>query len=307
MKLVVLGAGGMVGRNVCESARFGSHQLLRPARSELDLSDFQATLAYFRFHKPDLVIHAAGKVGGIQANIAAPVSFLLENLDMGRNVVMAAREACVRRLLNLGSSCMYPRDRDYAMPEEEILRGELEPTNEGYALAKVVVARLCQYISREDSSFSYKTLVPCNLFGRYDSFDPVRSHLIPAIIHKTHLAREQGLPAIEIWGDGTARREFMYAGELADAVGFAVENFDGLPSILNIGLGYDYSVNEYYGIAASIIGFRGGFVHDLARPVGMARKLMDVSRLSQLGWTPRGSVEDGMRETYAYYLEHVAK
>lgn len=168
---------------------------------------------------------------------------------------------------------MYPRGHSEPLREEMVLQGQLEPTNEGYALAKVVTMRLCEYIARQDRSYAYKTLIPCNLYGRHDKFDPAVSHLVPAIIHKIHKAMTDGEPEVEIWGDGNARREFMYAGDLADAVMRAMVEFDALPQCMNVGLGFDYWINEYYQAAAKVMGYGGKFVHNLDRPVGMARKL----------------------------------
>ena len=179
--------------------------------------------------KPDLVIHAAGKVGGIQANISEPSSFLLENIQIGCNIVNACRKYGVRRLLNLGSSCMYPKGHDNSLGEELLLSGALEPTNEGYALAKIAVAKLCKYISHENAEYQYKTLLPCNLYGRHDKFEPKHSHLVPSIIRKVHAAKVNGDNTVEIWGDGTARREFMYAGDLADAIMTTIDRFDTAP------------------------------------------------------------------------------
>lgn len=306
MRILLTGAAGMVGRNVAEHPAMADHELLAPRRQQLDLSDAVAVSAYLRDHPVDMVIHAAGKVGGIQANMREPVGFLVDNLDIGRNVIGAARQAGVTRLLNLSSSCMYPRNRMEPLTEDMVLTGELEPTNEGYALAKIVALRLCEYISKQNPEFQYKTLIPCNLYGRFDKFDPSHSHLIPAIIHKVHLAKTQGLDAVEIWGDGTARREFMYAGDLADAILNAVDRFDSLPQVMNIGLGHDHTINEYYEAAARVMGYRGAFVHDTTKPVGMARKLVSVERQSEWGWTARHDLATGIAKTYEYYLAQQA-
>lgn len=303
IRILLTGGGGMVGRNVLEHSAMGEFDIMAPRRSELDLRDFSAVQAYLGKHRPDMVIHAAGKVGGIQANMREPVSFLMENLDMGRNIVWAAHGAGIKRLINLGSSCMYPRNHSEPLREEMVLKGELEPTNEGYALAKVVTARLCEYLMREDASYQYKTLIPCNLYGHHDKFDPAHSHLVPAIIHKVHQAKQSGQSSVEIWGDGTARREFMYAGDLADAIVRAIKNFDTLPDYMNVGLGHDYTIIEYYQAAAEVMAYGGNFVHDLSKPVGMARKLVNVERQQAWGWSPHHDLRAGIEKTYGYYLK----
>ncbi|RXU62074.1 GDP-fucose synthetase [Pseudomonas protegens] len=305
MRILLTGGGGMVGRNVLEHPSINDFEILAPRSSELDLRNFEAIQVYLDQHKPDMVIHAAGKVGGIQANIKAPVSFLLDNLDMGRNIVWASYQANIKRLINLGSSCMYPRNHEEPLKEEMVLKGELEPTNEGYALAKVATARLCEYIMREDQSFHYKTLIPCNIYGRFDKFDPAHSHLLPAIIHKMHVAKTNSENTVEIWGDGTARREFMYGGDLSDAIVHAIKNFDTLPPYINIGLGHDFSINEYYAAVAETMGYTGKFEHDTSKPVGMARKLVSIERQQQWGWKPRHDLQEGIKKTYSYYLEHL--
>jgi GDP-L-fucose synthase len=303
LRILLTGGGGMVGRNLLEHPATTEFEVLAPRRSELELRDFAAVQAYLQAYKPDIVIHAAGKVGGIQANMREPVSFLIDNLDMGRNIIWASHQACIKRLINLGSSCMYPRNHSEPLREEMVLKGELEPTNEGYALAKVVTARLCEYLMREDAGLEYKTLIPCNLYGRHDNFDPAHSHLIPAIIHKVHQAKQSGQPTVEIWGDGTARREFMYAGDLADALIRAIKEFESLPSMMNVGLGHDYTINEYYEAAADVIGYTGSFVHDLSKPVGMARKLVNVELQQAWGWSSSRHLRAGIDETYSFYLK----
>lgn len=293
----------MVGRNILEHPAVDAFEILAPRSDELDLCDFLAVQAYLNKYQPDMIIHAAGRVGGIQINMREPVSFLMGNLDMGRNIVWAAYQAGIRQLINLGSSCMYPCNYSEPLREEMILKGEIEPTNEGYALAKIVTARLCEYIMREDASFQYKTLIPCNIYGRYDKFDPAHSHLLPAIIHKVHQAKQSGQQTIEVWGDGTARREFMYAGDLADAIVRAIINFDDLPDYMNIGLGYDFAINEYYQAVAEVMGYRGKFVHDISKPVGMARKLVSIERQKAWGWSAQSDLRAGVKKTYEFYLE----
>jgi len=302
-KILLTGGGGMVGRNLLEVAAARNIEIIAPSSRELDLLDRSAVAGYLKYLKPDCVIHAAGKVGGIQANLREPVLFLVQNWEMGQNLVMASRDAGIKQLINLGSSCMYPRNSPDALREEDVLTGALEPTNEGYAIAKCAVARLCDYIQRENHDYHYKTLIPCNLYGRYDKFDPAHSHLVPAVIHKLHRAKENGVDAVDIWGDGSARREFMYAGDLVNAILSAIDRFDTLPNLMNVGLGHDFAVNDYYRVGAQIVGYTGEFEHDLTKPVGMMRKLTDVSRAQDWGWSAKTSLEDGLRATYSYYLE----
>jgi len=293
----------MVGRNFIEHPAASDHIILAPGSNDLDLRDYQAVHKWIRSHCPDVIVHAAGKVGGIQANLREPVEFLLDNLDMGRNLVMAARNAGVSRLINLGSSCMYPRDAANPLVENMVLKGELEPTNEGYALAKIAVTKLCEYISKETSEFQYKTLVPCNIYGRHDKFDPKHSHMVPAIIYKLHQAKLRGANVVDIWGDGLARREFMYAGDLADCIWRAIDQFESLPSLMNVGLGHDLAVNEYYAVAADVVGYQGTFEHDLTKPVGMRQKLVSVERSALWGWRAGTSLQEGLQQTYQFYLQ----
>lgn len=306
-KLLLTGGRGMVGRNIQDHAKAAGWQIDAPTSDTLDLTDAAAVSVYFKENTPDLVIHAAGRVGGIQANIANPVAFLEANTIMGRNVIMGAYQAGVRKFLNLASTCMYPRAAPNPLTEDMILTGPLEPTNEGYALAKIMVTRLCEYIRREDPEAQYKTLIPCNLYGPHDKFDPKTSHLIPAIIHKVHLAKINNEPTVEIWGDGTARREFMYAPDLAGAVLQAADDLTALPDLMNVGLGHDHAINDYYAAVAEVVGWQGAFTHDLTKPVGMKQKLCDVSRSRDWGWTAPTSLTAGITNTYQFYRERVAK
>jgi len=301
MRILITGASGMIGRNLLADARSGQHEILAPDRRALDLRDAAATAAYLRTHKPDAVVHLAAVVGGIQANIDEPVRFLGENLAMGLNVLNAARGAGVTRLLNVASSCMYPRDFDGTLSPDLLLSARLEPTNEGYALAKIVTWKLAEYMAREDEGLVYKTVVPCNLYGRYDHFDAVRSHLVPAAVMKVLGAIARGAPTIEIWGDGTARREFMFGADLADFIWEWLPRLGDLPDLTNVGVGADHTVTEYYETVARVAGYRGGFVYDPSRPAGMKRKLLDVSQQRRLGWQPGTPLETGIRETIAYY------
>jgi len=303
MKIFLTGGGGMVGLAIQDHARAARYEILAPTRAELDLLNRGAVMAFVADARPDFIIHCAGRVGGIQANMAYPAGFLTENLEIGFNVVLAAQKAGVPRLLNLGSSCMYPHNAPNPLHEDSLGKGELEPTNEGYGLAKVAVARLCAFVSQEQEKLSYKTLIPCNLYGINDKFDPKVSHLVPAIIRKLHEAKVSGAKTVEIWGDGTARREFMFSGDLADGVWASVEGFDAMPGQMNMGLGYDYSINDYYVEAAKVIGWQGTFTHDLSRPTGMKQKLLDISAQEAFGWQAETKLSEGIAQTYVHFQD----
>ncbi|KRW97952.1 GDP-L-fucose synthase [Paracoccus sp. MKU1] len=303
-RLFVTGGHGMVGSTLRSHPGIEAWEVLAPARAELDLCDAAALRDWLARHRPDAVVHAAGVVGGIQANMAEPVRFLAENARIGLNLLTACREIGIRMLLNLSSSCVYPRDLGRGLSEEQILTGALEPTNEGYALAKIMTMRLVDYACREDRSLQWHTLIPCNLYGPHDKFDPRQSHLVPAIIHKIHRARIEGHETVEIWGDGSARREFMYAGDLAEAILRALADPSALPPVMNVGPGVDHTINDYYNVVAEVIGWQGRFIHDLGKPVGMRRKLLSVTRQAEWGWAPRTGLREGIAATYAWYLEH---
>lgn len=304
-KILITGSNGMVGKNIVEFEKSKNYTLLTPSSKELNLLDRSSVDKYIKDNQPDIVIHCAGRVGGIQANMAHPVDFLVQNTQMGLNIILSAYENKIKKFINMSSSCMYPRDAQNPLGEELILKGELEPTNEGYAIAKVTSTRLCEYINKEDETCQYKTVIPCNLYGRYDKFDSKHSHMLPAVIKKIHEAKVNNQATLDIWGDGQARREFMYAEDLADFIYYALENFEEMPQNINVGLGHDYTINEYYKAIAEVIAYEGKFVHDLSKPVGMKQKLIDDSKLQNFGWRYKTSLEDGIQKTYNYYLNEV--
>ena len=283
MKIYISGAYGMVGRNILQNLEEDGFEILKTRSSELNLLHYDEIKNYLNENKPDFVIHCAGKVGGIQANIKDSYGFFTENMLMGINLVKAAKEAEIKNLLNLSSSCSYPPKCENPLKEEYVFDGKLEPTNEGYAIAKASITKMCEFVTRQFNGYNYKTIIPCNLYGRYDKFGENNSHMIPAVIKKLHLAKENNINVVEIWGSGNARREFMYAGDLAQMVNYIVKNFEKMPPVLNVGLGYDYTVNEYYEIIAKIVGFNGTFVHDTAKPEGMKQKLLDITKQKEFG------------------------
>ncbi len=307
MKILLTGSSGMVGRNIIEHLYASKHEILSPNSKELNLLKDKSVKDYITTNKPDIVVHAAGIVGGIQANIAEPVRFLVDNMQIGINILLASKECRVKKFMNLSSSCMYPRDAKNPLSEELILKGELEPTNEGYAIAKVASTRLCEYINREDRYYQYKTVIPCNLYGKYDKFDPNNSHMIPAVIRKVYESKSKNKKSINIWGDGLARREFMYAADFADFVYYAIDHFDKMPQNINVGLGHDYTINEYYKKISDTVGYKGDFIHDLSRPTGMQQKLIDNTKLKEFGWQYQTTLKQGIKKTYDYFLNTVCK
>ena len=302
-KILVTGGSGMVGKNLIEFMQASSdYQIFSPTSKELNLLNQYQVNSYFKKHSLDIVIHCAGLVGGIQANINRPYSFLYENIIMGANIVNASSSNNIRKLINLGSSCMYPKDCNTELNEDSILSGKLEPTNEGYALAKISVGKLCQFIKKE-KNLNYKTLIPCNLYGKWDNFDSEKSHMIPAAIKKIHNAKlNNSVPVI--WGDGLTRREFMYVEDLCSFIEFSLNNYDDLDDFTNVGLGYDYSIKEYYEIISRIIGYQGKFSFDINKPKGMNKKLCSIKKQTKMGWSPSFSIEDGIRLTYNFYKKY---
>ena len=298
MKILLTGGRGMVGSNIREYSH--KHIILAPSSSELDLMDKESIGRFFDIHDDiDCIIHAAGKVGGIHANMNNRAEFLYDNTVMGFNLISCAQFYGIDKFINLGSSCMYPMDAVSPISEDKVFDGKMHPTNEGYAVAKSAVAKYCEYIGE-----NYKTIIPCNIYGKYDKFDPEKSHMVPAAIQKIHKAKTTGEPVV-IWGDGTAQREFMYAKDVADFVFYFLENIDDMPQYINLGLPEDHTINEYYEAVADVIGYEDEFEHHLDMPVGVKRKKTDTTKLSELGWEHKYSLLDGIRETYDYYKELV--
>lgn len=301
-KILITGSTGMVGRNMLLHFSASDFEILAPSRKELDLFDTSLVKAYLKKFKPNIVIHCAGRVGGIQANIKNPYGFMYENMIMGLNVVNSSKEQDIKYLINLGSSCMYPKDATNPLKEDTILKGELEPTNEGYAIAKTAVSRLCAYATAQ--GYTYKTLIPCNLYGYWDKFNPEASHMIPAIIHKTYYSKMNGDTPIEVWGTGNARREFMFAEDLADFIYFSINKLHMLPDMMNVGLGIDWSVRDYYSTVQEVLNSKAELFFNIEKPEGMQQKVVDITEQTKLGWYPKTQLHIGIEKTYKHYLEH---
>lgn len=299
MRVVLTGGRGMLGSTVKRfwNDRKPNDDLVVLTRKDVDLRDAVATRELLGTIKPDLLIHTAAKVGGIAANIADPTMYLMDNLLIDTSVLRSATELGIGRLLYVGSSCMYPRDYRQPLIESDLLAGPLEPTNEGYALAKIVASKYCEYASMQ-LGLIYRVIVPSNLYGPGDDYAAGTSHLVAAALAKTHNARARGDDVVEVWGDGTARREFTYVEDLAGWLVDAVELMAEWPPLLNVGCGIDYSVLEIYEFAARVTGWRGRFELQPDKPSGMHQKLMDSSLARRWGWGPSTSLEEGMRAAY---------
>ena len=298
-RIYIAGHTGMVGHSLIATLKTtGYENLVLTTRAKVDLTNSAQLQAFFAEYSIDVVILLAAKVGGIQANIANPTEFYLENTLIATNVIQAAWQAGVHTLLNIGSSCMYPAGRAW-LSETDLMTGSLEPTNQGYALAKIGAAELCRAISQQ-YKLSYKTLIPCNLYGPYDNFHPEKSHMISAAIRKVHHAKQSG-ETVEIWGDGKARREFMFVDDLSDCILQVIERIEATPQMMNVGLGQDHTIQEYYDMIAKVLGYQGEYQYDLSKPVGMKRKRLNVDRATKWGWQYKTSLEQGIAKTYDYF------
>ncbi|WP_119290501.1 GDP-L-fucose synthase family protein [Azohydromonas sediminis] len=311
-RIFVAGHRGLAGSAVLrELQRQGYANLLLRTHAELDLEDEAATRRFFAAERPQVVFLCAAKVGGILANDTYPADFLMRNLLIEANVIRAAHEAGVERLIFLGSSCIYPRDCPQPIKEEYLLTGPLEPTNRPYALAKIAGVEMCWAYNRQHAT-RYLAAMPTNLYGPGDNYDLANSHVLPALIRKMHEAKVAGNAEVTLWGSGKPRREFLHADDLARALvflaGLGEQRFDSLvdPKIcplINIGTGEDLTIRELAELIAQVVGFRGRFVYDASRPDGTPRKLLDVSRLRALGWAPQIALRDGIANAYADFLE----
>lgn len=304
IKLLLTGARGMLGSSIARLAKLNQDiELILWDRDSVDLLDTNRVKTLVGAINPDVVIHAAAKVGGIHANIAHPVSFLADNVRMDSNVLIGALEGGVEKFVYIGSSCMYPRDYRQPLVETDILAAPLEPTNEGYALAKIAGSRLASYISSE-YGYEYKTIIPSNLYGPGDNFNPSSSHLVAACIAKVHAAKTAGLKSIEVWGDGLARREFTFIDDVSSWLVKNISTMSNWPSMMNLGVGKDFSINEFYHKAMIAVAYEVELKHDRSKPTGMHQKLMSSEFASQnFGWTAETDLQTGMLATYNDFLE----
>lgn len=295
-------AGSAITRRLRQA---GFENLLLRTSAEADLRDERVVRELFEKEHPNVVVVAAARVGGILANYEKPVEFLLDNLRIQNNLISCAYEFGARKLLFLGSSCIYPKFAPQPIPESALLTGELEMTNEPYAIAKIAGIKLCQAYAREYGA-CFISAMPTNLYGPYDNYDPKTSHVLAALIRKAHEAKVRGNSSITLWGTGTPRREFLHVDDLADACFFLLENYDS-PEIINVGCGEDITIRELAELICEVVGFQGSLEYDSSKPDGTPRKVMDVSRLTAMGWKPRIPLREGIRHAYEWFLENVAK
>ena len=304
-KIYVAGHRGMVGGAILRRLQSeGYENLVLRTSSQLDLRDALATRIFFEDERPEYVFQAAAKVGGILANNTKRGEFIFDNLSIQNNIIHNAYTSGVKKLLFLGSSCIYPKMSPQPIKEEYLLTGLLEPTNEPYAVAKIAGIKLCEAY-RDQYGFNAVSLMPTNLYGPGDNFDLQNSHVLPALMRKVHEAKLQGKSEITVWGTGTPMREFLYCEDLADACVYLMNAYDG-KEILNVGTGVDCTIEDLTRSVMKTVGFEGELVFDTTKPDGTPRKLLDVSNLTNAGWTARTSLENGLRQTYAWFLDHQA-
>jgi len=315
-KIYIAGHQGLVGSAVYRALhKQGFKNLVVRTHAELDLEDQQATANFFQQERPDIVVMAAAKVGGIHANHAYPVDFLMRNLAIEQHVLQSAHDVGVKKLLLLGSSCIYPKDCPQPIRESDLLTGELEPTNRPYALAKIAGVEMCWAFNRQYGT-QWLTLMPTNLYGPGDQYDLENSHVLPALIRKIHEAKMSGANEVVLWGSGTPKREFLYSEDLADAIIFLLRLGDKAYAtlvnptqcpLINIGYGEDLTIEELARLIAGVIGYQGAFRYDKTKPDGTMRKLLDSSKMMQLGWRPRVGLEEGIGLAYEDFLGRVGK
>lgn len=305
-KIFVAGHKGLVGSAIVRKLQQeGYENLVLRTRQQLDLMDQVAVEAFFESEKPEYVIDSAAKVGGIKANMTYPAEFLYENLQIQNNLIWSAKKYGVQKFLFLGSSCIYPNNSPQPMKEEYFSTGAPEPTNEAYAYAKIAGMKLCEYIY-DEFGLNFTSCMPTNIYGENDNFDPETSHVIPSLIRRMHEAKVANTPEVVIWGTGVSRREFLHVDDLADAVVWQLTQYND-KQFLNIGTGEDISIKELANIIKDLVGYEGELIFDSTKPDGMPKKLLDVTRLHEAGWKHKIQFDDGLRRTYDWYLENIAK
>jgi GDP-L-fucose synthase len=304
-RIYVAGHTGMAGSAIVRRLGLETCTILTVEHRELDLTQQEATERWLAAARADVVVVAAGRVGGIMANNNYPVDFLADNLAIGLNLIRASHLVRVKKLLFLGSSCVYPKYAKQPMSEDQLLTGELEPTNEWYAIAKIAGIKLCEAYLRQHRC-DFISVMPTNLYGPGDNYHPENSHVVAALIRRFHEAKVAGALTVTVWGTGTPRREFLYVDDFADACVYLLKNHSGA-QFINVGTGKDVSIAEFADIVADVVGYRGKIIFDPSKPDGTPRKLLDISRLSSFGWTAKVPLREGLKKAYAAFLENTVR
>ena len=299
-KILITGSNGMLGRNIVNSKKFNKIKIIKTFKNELNLKNYNDVKKYIKDKKPDLIIHCAAKVGGIQDNINNPIDYLNDNFLINYNVINCAYKLKVKNFINIASSCIYPKNMNKKLQEEDVLKGKLEETNEGYALSKIYGLKLCSLISK-NKNYNYITLIPSNLYGPYDKYDADKSHLLAAIIKKCITAEKNKRKNVYMWGNGTVKREFLYISDLVNFIYLCIKiKLSKLPNIINVGYGRDFTVKEYYKLVLNQINPKIKIKKKLNMPVGQKSKLLNISKAKKIGWKPLININEGIRKTITF-------
>ncbi len=300
-KILITGVNGLVGKNLVKDARSKKYIFIKPSKKILDLKNFDKTKKYLKQVKPDIILHLAAHVGGIQYNINNQKQMLVDNYEISKNLIKSAYDLKIRKLINISSSCVYPKNKNN-YKETDLLKGEFENTNIGYAMAKAFATKYCEFINLEPN-FKYVTLVPCNLFGKYEKIEKEKSHMMISAIKKISNAKNNSEKIVKIWGTGNNKREYMYVEDFVDFLYFTLKNFKGIPNIINVGTGKDLKIKDYYYLISKVLKYNIMLISEKNKPEGQKQKLMNISLLKKLGWKPKIGLKLGIKRTY----DHISK
>ena len=307
IKFLITGASGMLGKSLISELKEKKYTFLAPSSKELNLLNLSSIKKYLNNKKPNYIIHLAGFVGGIGANMNDPIKFLHSNMLMGMNLIDMAHKMKIKNFLNIGSSCIYPTKENRSMSESKLLSGDFEKTNEGYALAKLSIIKFCEYVAKS-KGYNYFSLIPCNIYGPNDNFDEKTGHVVSSLIDRIYCAKKNNLKTVEIWGTGKSKREFIYVDDVSKAILKFLFNKKIIKKNLywlNIGMGSDLSIKNLYLKISKLIGYKGGFIHNLNKPDGTARKLLNIKKAKNLGWTPKTKLIVGLKKTIDWYVKEI--
>jgi GDP-L-fucose synthase len=306
IKFLITGASGMLGKSLMDQFKKKNYTFLAPSSKELNLLNLSSIKKYLNNKKPNYIIHLAGYVGGIGANMNDPIKFLHSNMLMGMNLIDIAHKMEIKNFLNIGSSCIYPTKEIGPMSENKLLSGDFEKTNEGYALAKLSIIKFCEYVAKS-KDYNYFSLIPCNIYGPNDNFDEKTGHVVSSLIDRIYRAKKNNLKTVEIWGTGKSKREFIYVDDVSKAILKFLFNKKLIKKNLywlNIGMGSDLNIKNLYLKISKLIGYKGNFVHNLNKPDGTARKLLNIRKAKNLGWTPKTKLINGLKKTINWYIKN---